>query len=267
MADVDLLLCPCKMKTVGVRQNSPTITCCGCSLKWHVRCVGLHGMSAKEAAKYIEWRCPKCYVLPLEESDFQANDPTLHENIISEVMKILPALVTTVVQETQKQSDKTYASVVKEAQESLIMDCFEKSSATVVAKGMQKIEDDIVEWDRRKCNVIIRNVPECNDESSLQRRDYDMAKVQDILEIQDCKVIVRCVRLGKLSGQESVCRPLLVSFDKPETACRHHGNGKGVKSKDGYWINPDLSKMQREANFRARKFLREAKQRRENKPN
>ena len=105
-----------------------------------MRCVGLHGMSAKEAAKYTEWRCPKCYVLYvfLEESDFQANDPTLHENIKSEVMKILPALVTTVVQETQKQSDKTYASVVKEAQESLIMDCFEKSSATVVAKGMQK---------------------------------------------------------------------------------------------------------------------------------
>ena len=95
------------------------------------------------------------------------------------------------------------------------MDCFEKSSATVVAKGMQKIEDDIVERDRRKCNVIIRNVPECNYESSLQRRDYEMArhmKVRDILEIQDRKVIVRCVRLGKLSGQESVCRPLLVCF-------------------------------------------------------
>ena len=46
-----------------------------------------------------------------EESDFQANDPTLHENIKSEVMKILPAFVTTVVQETQKQSDKTYASL------------------------------------------------------------------------------------------------------------------------------------------------------------
>ena len=75
---------------------------------------------------------------------------------------------------------------------------------------MQKIEDDIVERDRRKCNVIIRNVPECNYESSLQRRDYDMAKVRD--EIQDRKVIVKCVRRGKLSGQESVCRPLLVCF-------------------------------------------------------
>ena len=49
----------------------------------------------------------------------------------------------------------------------------------------------------------------------------------------------------------------LCAFDKPETACRYHGNGKGVKSKDGYWISPDLSKMQSEANFRARKFLRE----------
>ena len=190
-------------------------------------------MSTKEAAKYTDWRCPKCYVLPLEESNCQSNDPTLHENIKSEVIKILPALVTTVVQEAQKQS-KTYASVVKEAQESLIMNCFKKSFAPVVAKGMQKIEDDIVERDRRKCDVIIRNVPECHYESSLQRRDYDMAKVQDILEIQDRKVIVRCVRLGKLSGQESVCRPLLVSFDKPEMASRYHRNGKGLKSKEKF---------------------------------
>ena len=42
------------------------------------------------------------------------------------------------------------------------MHWFEKSSATMVAKGMQKIEVDIVQRDRRKCNVIIPNVPECN---------------------------------------------------------------------------------------------------------
>ena len=47
---------------------------------------------------------------------------------------------------------------------------------------MQKIEDDIVEQDRR--NVIIRYVPECNYELSMQRRDYDMAKVKDILALQ-----------------------------------------------------------------------------------
>ena len=94
-----------------------------------------------------------------------------------------------------------------------------------------------------------------------------MPKVQDILKIQGPKAIVRCARLGKLSGQESACRPLLVSSDKLEMASRCHGNEKGVKSKDRYWINPDLSKMLREANFRARKFLREAKQKSENKPN
>ena len=52
---------------------------------------------------------------------------------------------------------------------------FEKSSAVVGVKGMQKIEDDIVEQDRCKYNVIsimIVNYSQCkcNYESSMQRR-------------------------------------------------------------------------------------------------
>lgn len=168
---VDLLLCPCKMKTVGVRYNSPTIACCGCNVKWHV---GLHGMSSKESGKYTEWHCPRCFVMPQNEDESEALEPTLQEKVKSEVMKVLPLLVTTVVKETEKHTARTYAWVTKETQESIIMECFEKSSATVVEKGMQKTEDDIVERDRRKCNVIIRNVPECAEhDSSNKRREYD----------------------------------------------------------------------------------------------
>ena len=32
----------------------------------------------------------------------------------------------------------------------------------------------------------------------------------------------------------------------------HHDYGMGYRTLDGYLINPDLSKLQREANFRAR---------------
>ena len=86
-----------------------------------------------------------------------------------------------------------------------------------------------------------------------------MAKVQDILEIQDTRVIVRYLLLGKPSGQKSACRSLLVSLEKSEMSSWYHR--KSVKSKDSFLINPDLWKMQNEANF-----LREAKQRKENKP-
>ena len=40
----------------------------------------------------------------------------------------------------------------------------------------------------------------------------------------------------------------------------HFGLASQLKSRDGYWVNPDFSRLQREANFRARKFLRENKQ-------
>ena len=42
-----------------------------------------------------------------------------------------------------------------------------------------------------------------------------MAKVQDI---QDTKIIVTCVRLDKLSGKQSVCRPVacvLINLKRP----------------------------------------------------
>lgn len=42
-----------------------------------------------------------------------------------------------------------------------------------------------------------------------------MAKVQDI---QDPKIIVMCVRLDKLSGHQSVCRPVacvLINMKRP----------------------------------------------------
>ena len=64
--------------------------------------------------------------------------------------------------------------------------------------------------------------------------------------------IVRCFRLGSPKDENNVLnsapRALLVEFDKPETASYYHGNGKGVKSRDGHWVNPDLSRLQREAN-------------------
>ena len=52
---------------------------------------------------------------------------------------------------------------------------FEKSSAVVGVKGMQKIEDGIVEQDRFKYNVIKLiqvnySQCKCNYESSMQRR-------------------------------------------------------------------------------------------------
>ena len=49
-----------------------------------------------------------------------------------------------------------------------------------------------------------------------------MAKEQDILEIQDTRVIVRYLLLGKPSGQKSACRSLLVSLEKSEMSSWYH---------------------------------------------
>lgn len=52
------------------------------------------------------------WCLATKEPDCHGKDLTLQENIKSEViMKILPALITTVVKEAEKQSARTYACI------------------------------------------------------------------------------------------------------------------------------------------------------------
>ena len=156
MADgCELLCCPCGQKAIGIRCNSVTLTCCECNVKWHSKCVGLGGMSSKEACKYSEWVCPSCFVMPGDcESDLGSS--SLQDQNKTEVLRVLPVVVTTVVKQTEVFAARTYASVTKEFQNEFVHKCIEQSSSMAVEKGFQRIEDDIAQKDRRKRNIVIR---------------------------------------------------------------------------------------------------------------
>ena len=115
MADgVQILACPCNQKADGIRANSVTITCSKCNIKWHTKCVGLYGMSSKDAAKYSEWCCSCCFTMP-NMGDSGLDKPSLQDQIKAEVLRILPFLVTAVVKQTETATARTYTAVTKES--------------------------------------------------------------------------------------------------------------------------------------------------------
>ena len=89
-----------------------------------------------------------------------------------------------------------------------------------------------------------------------------MTFVKDITGISDNE-IVKCIRAGpkinKRTGIKVETRPIIVTVESPELAKRLHkyGNGNRVLS-DGkiWWINPDLTLSERQANYRARELMR-----------
>ena len=161
---------------------------------------------------------------------------------------------------------RTYASVTKESQKEFVHKCIEQSSSMAVEKGFQRIEDDIAQKDRRKRNIFIRNVPESIENTNTKQNKWDKGRVEKILNIKQPSDIINVVRLGSRKDKDGNIkdypRPLHVILKTPDMAEYYHDYGMGYRTDEGYWINPDLSKLQREANFRARQQRRELKKKR-----
>ena len=56
----DKNICPCE----DILRNVLYITCVKCEQKWHVRCVGLEGITEAPLKKLLHWNCHLCYIFP-----------------------------------------------------------------------------------------------------------------------------------------------------------------------------------------------------------
>lgn len=57
--------------------------------------------------------------------------------------------------------------------EEFVHKCIEQLLSMAAEKGIQRIEDDIVEKDRRKRNIVIRNVPESIEDTNAKQIKCD----------------------------------------------------------------------------------------------
>ncbi len=109
-----------------------------------------------------------------------------------------------------------------------------------VEKGFQRIEDDIAQKDRRKRNIVIRNLPESIENTNTKQNKWDKGRVEKILNIKQPSDIINVVRLGSRKDKDGNIkdypRPLHVTLKTPDMAEYYHDYGMGYRTDEGYWV-------------------------------
>ena len=191
------------------------------------------------------------------------NIPDLKE----EIQKCIPNVVKSVAEETVKTkkfqkpwSDlfkKTQADFKEEAGKTLnetLKTVLNKNQEEIVSKTLSKQDQHQFEKDRKARDVIISNIPESKSAEPLDRINEDKDWVTRICDI-DKTQIIKCYRVGSSHSETGKHRLLLVTVDRPELARELHNYGDGLRvfmADKVYWINPDLIRAERVANYKAR---------------
>ena len=166
--------------------------------------------------------------------------------------------------EAVKNSEKVIGQETKRAFEEKLSSALKQSQSEIVAQTSARQEADLADKEKRTRNVVITTVPESTLKDVKERVTADSIIATKILGIAD-DVIEKCFRAGPPLGTGSnkdrtSPRPLICVLTKPELAKSKHKYGNGSKVIiDGvqYWINADLSRAERRANFEARQKRRE----------
>ena len=137
-------------------------------------------------------------------------------------------------------------------------------------KQKQAVEN--IERQKRVRNIIINNIPESEDTEKKQS-EHDAEIVANLLNIGKDKISSVCrAGIKKTAGENAQPRKLLIMLSSPELAQQLHDYGRGKpildeNNKPKYWVNPDLIKSDRFANFNARQQRRTMQDKRQQATN
>ena len=257
--------CPCLKNK---RQN--TVKCTVCKKWWHQSCAGLAGLSADELGHLKDWKCPICYEPP-DKVEIWSDMFTVKKvfNKLSELNESINTKAINVIEKVDKKSEEQVA---------LWTDLFNQNRgangnqlqevvASVVEKSKQQMDSDHVEREKRKNNIVIRDVTESGAATPELRKTDDKQKLTEILGLNEVDV-ENVYRAGKADNPDRTGpRPLIITLKTPEMAMALHGHGRGRRyaHPDGgdrfLWCNPDLIDADRKANFAARQERRRMKAR------
>ena len=278
------------------------MACNECKRSWHSSCVGLEGLTKSLSDKIKSWKCPLCFQFtPDIKEKLGADVKTETEKLIiggdnvakelyKEILDIKEILINRVVPNTDKieaisrnassavketldenmaRQTQTWAEVVANKQE-IAQKSLEKAinmeQRKIVTEAMdtsrQKAERDHVEREKRRSNVVIRDLPESTEASNEAKREHDKERVVEIMDI-DSEYVVNVYRAG--APKSNYNRPIIITLTNPEVASGLHNYGRGMRREnvDGslfYWVNADLIQADRIANFNAREEARTKRQ-------
>ena len=169
---------------------------------------------------------------------------------------------------------KTFSDAVKGSKKAIKIEA-EKSFKTSLTQALKENQTEILEQtvtrydadqfekEKRCRNIVINNITESSAQNINERIKADTQFVSSLLDISETK-IERCFRagppLGTGTNKDRISpRPLIIILESPELARHYHKYGNGSKiiyEGNDYWINPDLTRAERRANYHARQLRR-----------
>ena len=264
-------------------EDSVEIECVNCKNWFHLKCVHLGGLT-EEGTQDIEcYVCPFCIVAsavlppPQNHAVIEKADEKLRHSVACVVQKTLKTELTSILELTKPEAlTSVLETVEKDISESsknvkTYLDAFktdikttikEKPPVQLIKETVRQIDADQLERVKRECNVVINNVPEESD--GKKSKDNDLNFLYDVCRFGKNEV-VSCFRAGKVvkrdCGSEPLPRPLVVKLRSKDSAAYWSNEGRGWRVKDSesenvYWINQDLNRADREAQFFAREQRR-----------
>ena len=251
------------------------IMCESCSQWYHVDCVKLKGMTPSMVKLIQDYACPYCVVSAVMYQRLDNSDQL--KSIIQDVVKtelkavkdeIKDVVITATSTAVKESTPDVVSSVVKETKSyaNVVEETSVQNSQRIVEEVTRNINSDKVERERRKQNVVIMKVPESKAISAGQRRADDFNFCHEKLLI-DKRDIDKVWRAGKKDdAREDYCRPLIIRLVDEECVDYWTDGGKGYLTDSGHWINRDLCRADRTANFLVRKERRKRTSQANKKP-
>ena len=256
-----------------------SIGCEACEVYWHLSCVGLKGLTVEMVKVLEHWECPKCFVCSLVEPEKVADtaeNRTLQLLIKEELHLINPVICTTIKNELQKclpseiyskkdikelleesncKAVKSYADITATSQKKVIDELSAvQTTKEVVKEVTSQLGVESIEREKRRLNLCVMKAPESTKNGAKDRQDDDTTFCVTTLGIPK-EDIESCHRAGKKKDDDSTFnRPLIIKMKNQKAHTTWSDNGRGyLVTGTKYYINPDLCKADRDANFRVRK--------------
>ena len=248
------------------------IECATCNQWYHVSCVALNGLDQKMVTALSNWECILCF-----KPSFCLPDDTTLKVVEKNILKV----VETAVKETIENSDlcrksevekivkenaskaiKTYSEATASSQKKVLDEMSAiQASKSVIEEVTRKLDTDKVEREKRRSNVCVLGIKESTRDSANLRNGDDYRFCVEELGIER-KDIDSCFRAGIKNSDPNYCRPLIVKMVDQAAADYWTNYGRGWKTNHQLdsgkfvYLNPDLCKADRNANFLAREERR-----------
>ena len=240
--------------------------------------MGLKGLASKTVEELPDWRCPRCIMKKMGSTM-----SIIQDTVKTELEKAVPKIVKSVVEATVKAKEfqRTFADVaagraehmekkVERTVEKTMQSAIKENQQAILQKATEKQDADHFERERRKRNIVIKNVRESKMNTADGRFNSDVSKILQLIEVEK-EDIITCYRAGakRTNGDP---RLLIVTLATPYLAqhCHNYGSGRKMETngdKKDIWINEDRTKADRDADYRARKLKRERRAEMESKRN